>query len=144
MTIGIRIWNTRFMLQFPLDSTGRMRSCHPSSSSCPTIFIFWSLLCNSWPSWRKKFVPSISMPLWARIHPGFIITPKTPVKCLETDVSLHGLRTTRQKIAFTARLKIHSHSQILRYGGSIFCLPHRPIFSDILDLCLHWVSVVRG
>ena len=46
--------------------------------------------------------------------------------------------------AFTARPKIHSHSQIFRYGGSIFCLPHRPIFSDILDLCLHWVSVVRG
>ena len=46
-------------------------------------------------------------------------------------------------MAFTARPKIHSHSQIFRYGGSIFCLPHRPIFSDIFDLCLHWVSVVR-
>jgi len=56
----------------------------------------------------------------------------------------HGLRTPREEIAFTARPKIHSHSQIFRYGGSIFCLPHRPIFSDILDLCLHWVSVVRG
>ena len=55
----------------------------------------------------------------------------------------HGLRTPREEIAFTARPKIHSHSQIIRYGGSIFCLPHRPIFSDILDLCLHWVSVVR-
>ena len=56
----------------------------------------------------------------------------------------HGLRTPREGIAFTARPKIHSHSQIFRYGGSMFCLPHRPIFSDILDLCLHWVSVVRG
>ena len=56
----------------------------------------------------------------------------------------HGLRTPREEIAFTARPKIHSHSQIFRYGGSIFCLPHRPIFSDIFDLCLHWVSVVRG
>ena len=56
----------------------------------------------------------------------------------------HGLRKPREEIAFTARPKIHSHSQIFRYGGSIFCLPHRPIFSDILDLCLHWVSVVRG
>ena len=56
----------------------------------------------------------------------------------------HGLRTPREEIAFTARPKIHSHSQIFRYGGSIFCLPHRPIFSEILDLCLHWVSVVRG
>ena len=57
---------------------------------------------------------------------------------------VHGLRTPREEIPFTARPKIHSHSQIFRYGGSIFCLPHRPIFSDILDLCLHWVSVVRG
>ena len=56
----------------------------------------------------------------------------------------HGLRTPREKIAFTARPKIHSHSQIVWYGGSIFCLPHRPNFSDIFDLCLHWVSVVRG
>ena len=56
----------------------------------------------------------------------------------------HGLRTPREEIAFTARPKIHSHSQIFRYGGSIFCLPHRPNFSDIFDLCLHWVSVVRG
>jgi hypothetical protein len=55
----------------------------------------------------------------------------------------HGLRTPREEIAFTARPKIHSHSQIFRYAGSIFCLPHRPIFSDIFDLCLHWVSVVR-
>ena len=43
-------------------------------------------------------------------------------------VSKHGLRTPREEIAFTARPKIHSHSQIFSYGGSIFCLPHRPIF----------------
>ena len=55
----------------------------------------------------------------------------------------HGLRTPREQIAFPARPKIHSHSQIFRYGGSIFCLPHRPNFSDIFDLCRHWVSVVR-
>ena len=55
----------------------------------------------------------------------------------------HGLRTPREKIAFTAQPKIRSHSQIFRYGRSIFCLPHRPNFSDIFDLCLHWVSVVR-
>ena len=57
--------------------------------------------------------------------------------------STHGLQTPREEIAFTARPKIHSHSQIFRYGGSIFCLPHRPNFSDIFDLCLHWVSVLR-
>ena len=56
----------------------------------------------------------------------------------------HGLRTPREKIVFTARPKIHSHSQIFRYGRSIFFLPQRPNFSDIFDLCLHWVSVVHG
>ena len=56
----------------------------------------------------------------------------------------HGLRTPREEIAFTARPKIQSQSQFFRYGGSIFCLPHRPNFSDIFDLCLHWVSVVRA
>ena len=56
---------------------------------------------------------------------------------------LHGLRTPREEISFTARPKIQSQSQIFRYGGSIFCLPHWPKFSDIFDLCLHWVSVVR-
>ena len=56
---------------------------------------------------------------------------------------IHGLRTPREEITFTARPKIHSHSQIYRYGRSIFCLPQRPEFSDIFDLCLHWVSVVR-
>ena len=57
---------------------------------------------------------------------------------------VHGLRTPREEIAFTARPKIQSQSQIFRYGRSIFCLPHRPNFSDIFELCLHWVSVVRG
>ena len=56
---------------------------------------------------------------------------------------MHGLQTPREEIAFTARPKIHSQSQIFRYGRSIFCLPHQPNFSDIFDLCLHWVSVVR-
>ena len=60
------------------------------------------------------------------------------------DRDVHGLRTPREEIAYTERPKIHSHSQIFRYGRSIFCLPHRPNFSDIFDLCLHWVSVVRG
>ena len=56
----------------------------------------------------------------------------------------HGLRTPREEIAFTARPKIHSHSQIFRYSGSIFCLPHRPKFSGFFDLCLQDVSVVPG
>ena len=55
----------------------------------------------------------------------------------------HGLRTPTEEIAFTARLTINSHSKIFRYDQSIFCLPHPPNFSDIIDLVLHWVSVVR-
>ena len=55
----------------------------------------------------------------------------------------HGLRTPREEIAFTTRPKIQSQSQTFTYDGSIFCLPHRPNFSNIFDLCLHWVSVVR-
>ena len=55
-----------------------------------------------------------------------------------------GLRTPVEEIAFNARPKIKSQSQIFRYGRSIFCLPQRPKFSDFFDLCLHWVSVVRG
>ena len=30
------------------------------------------------------------------------------------------------------------------YGCSLFCVPHRPNQSNIFDLCLHWVSIVRG
>ena len=57
-------------------------------------------------------------------------------------VDIHGLQTPSEKIAFIARPKIKSQSQIFRYGRSIFCLPHRSNFSDIFDLCLHQVSVV--
>ena len=64
------------------------------------------------------------------------------IHCLKY-VENHGLRTPTEEIAFTALPKILSHSQIFRYGQSIFCLPHRLNFSGILDLCLHWVSVVR-
>ena len=56
----------------------------------------------------------------------------------------NGLRTPREEIAFTARPKIQSQSQIFWYGQSVFCLPHRPKFSDFFDLCLHTQSVVRG
>ena len=57
---------------------------------------------------------------------------------------IHGLRTPREEIAFTARPKIKSQFQIFRYGRSIFCLPHRTKISDFFDLFLHWVSVVRA
>ena len=56
----------------------------------------------------------------------------------------HGLRTPDEEITFTARPKIHSHSQVFRYSQSTFCLPYRFKFSDFFVLCLHWVSVVSA
>ena len=38
------------------------------------------------------------------------------------------------------RFSIISYKTRLR----VFCLPHRPIISDVFDFCIHWVSVVRG
>ena len=98
--------------------------------------------------WRQKaegdlhfYPPSLffAMPIWFCLKG--VITQVTFVRFLG---SRHRLRTPREAIAFTARPKTHSHSQIFRYGRSIFCLPHQPNFSDSFDLCLHWVSVVRG
>ena len=56
---------------------------------------------------------------------------------------IHGLWTPGEEMAFTEWPKIQSQSRIFRYGRSVFCLPHRPKFSDFFDLCLHWVSVVH-
>ena len=61
-----------------------------------------------------------------------------------TKFRAHGLRTPGEEITFTARPKIKSQSQIDRYGRSTFCLPHRPKILGFFDLCLHWVSLVRG
>ena len=72
------------------------------------------------------------------------ISKYSRIQNYNTHACKHRLRTPREEIAFTTRPKIQSQSQIFRYGGSIFCLPHRPDFSDFFDLCLHWVSVVRG
>ena len=68
------------------------------------------------------------------------VRPKDWLECSDDG---HGLRTPRKGIYLTARPKVQSQFQIFRYGQSIFCLPHQPNFSDIFDLCLHCVSVVR-
>ena len=39
--------------------------------------------------------------------------------------------------------KFNPNPKFLSTAEAYFCLPHRPNFSDIFDLCLHWVSVVR-
>ena len=97
-------------------------------------------LLNPTTCWLWKTQWWFSWPHW----PQQLQWPPKPFFLKNLLYLDHGLRTPREELAFTARPKIHSHYQIFRYGGSIFCLPHRPIFSDIFDLCLHWVSVVRG
>ena len=88
------------------------------------------IFCKTlWPSqniWTLKFIYSEKV-------------TKLEIKVL---FSCDDGQTSRDEMAFTARPKIPSHSQIFRYGRSIFFLPHQPYFSDIFDLCLHWVSVV--
>ena len=61
----------------------------------------------------------------------------------QTTDARWGNRLHCSALQCTARPKINSQSQIFRCSQSIFCLPHRPKFSDFFDLCLHWVSVVR-
>ena len=107
--------------------------------NCSRYRMVWDLICGT--SWFYKSKTekvtgggkSAILPIWCCLLS--ITVPFT---------HMHRLRTPREEIAFTERPKIHSHSQIFRYGRSIFCLPHRPKFSDFFDLCLHWVSVVRA
>ena len=56
----------------------------------------------------------------------------------------HGLRTPGEEIAFTAQPKFTLTPKFLGTAEAFVCLPHWPKFSDFFDLCLHWVSVVRG
>ena len=94
-----------------------------------------SLLISAYHNWMGIFSS-----FW---HKKLIFKAKLMVSDFCVKAKKIWLRTPREEIAFTARPKIHSQSQIFRYGRSIFCLPHGPNFSDIFD-CLHWVSVVRG
>ena len=53
----------------------------------------------------------------------------------------HGLRTSREEIVFTAQPKIHSHSQIFRYGQSIFIVCHigRNFQIPLLGVRSRWI-----
>ena len=98
--------------------------------SCVLIKLDWTVDSYKFIRWLKDLL---------KIH---ITYYHHNITALTLNGFIHGLRMPREKIVFTARPKIRSHSQIFRYGRSIFCLPHRPNFSDIFDLCLHWVSLV--
>ena len=89
--------------------------------------------------WIVKHINSTPFTKWTE-RAGVMLQSIYPTN----NSSTHGLRTPREKIAFTKRPKIHSHFQFFRYGQSIFCMSHWPNFSDIFDVCLHCVFVVRG
>ena len=61
-------------------------------------------------------------------HSKYHATKVPTMPEMRPDASDHRLRMPREEIFFIAQPKIHSHSQIFRYGRSIFRLPHRPIF----------------
>ena len=119
------------------------------------IFLFWTVnLCGQFALSTKRYnrVQTIvriykSTEAWS-VAKTFtfvgclLLTIQYKILIVKNGLWTHGLRMPREEMAFTAQPKIHSHSQIFRYGGSIFCLPHRPNFSDIFDFCLYWVSVV--
>ena len=79
-------------------------------------------LSSTKKSLKQRFVPSIGNSRNQALQAWFQNS-----RCGGTDY----VRTPREKIAFTVRPKIQSQSQIFRYGRSIFCLPHRPKFSDL-------------
>ena len=66
---------------------------------------------------------------WAKIQSNFVSSPwkldNPPYHTILASTEYGG---PERKLVFTARPKIHFHSQIFRYGRSIFCLPHRPNF----------------
>ena len=53
-------------------------------------------------------------------------------------------RTTDAQRRISVLPKIHSHSQIFRYDQSIFCLSHRPNFSDIFGCQQSVPAMITG
>ena len=110
-------------------------------------------MSGSWSSFQANIKPllgssgcKVAAEVLSELPPFFSIghfLNYHKIKVTPNDL-YHGLQTPWEEMALTERPKIHSHSQIFRYGQRIFCLPHRPNFSDIFDLCFHWVSVVGG
>ena len=109
--------------------------------------LIWIATCRKTSLYARNSIIYVGLILakrkWNCCFSFWVNSTQSLTKKNNLHPTTHGLRTPREEIAFTARPKIQSQSQIFRYGGSLFCLPHRPNFSDIFDLCLHWVSVVR-
>ena len=75
---------------------------------------------------------------------GFFLHHYLLITDLLSKCQVHTLLQARTTDARWGN-RLHSTAEnplpIFRYGRSIFCLPHQ---SNFFDLCLHWVSVVRG
>ena len=136
-------WNIRHLVDesfVPVNQQTSVLYCRLSDFKC------WGLPTRS----NFGFLLILSLSLF-KYHKIFGSKDKTLLESLYFLIHMstgflwhvfcHGLRTPGEEIAFTARTKIQSHSQIFRYGRSIFCLPHWPKFSDYFDLCLQWVFV---
>jgi hypothetical protein len=144
MSLDFTLWKTFFALQFDCSNfllkiynhvgwtsvIQKKLNLDPHRSSIE-IFDMFSNLCQCDPNliYHEKLQNGLcSCIFWSNLW----------------HTMKYRLRTPGEEIAFTARPKIKSQSQMFRYGQSIFCLPHRPKISDFFDLCLHWVSVVRA
>ena len=142
-----------FLLRIHINVVVQWHSEKNTSNDLTRFFLSFFSLIFSNKNGRARIKKLVKMlmeiflkiKLWQKYYVFYDITFGVILSTVSGEqTSKHGLRTPREEIAFTARPKIHSHSQIFRYGRSIFCLPHRPNFSDIFYLCLHWVSVVRA
>ena len=122
-----------------------------SVAATTTLLLFSLLLCVplTVPFCRQKcckFELNCESPTTALIN--FLLNTASALTkvyhfCRSKNLGTDYGRPERKKPSLHGR-KFTPNPKIFRYGGSIFCLPHRPNFSDIFDLCLHWVSVVRG
>ena len=97
----------------------------------PNPLPLWDDIVYGRPQRERGCISAFRLSRWLNIY---FLSSASPVSIqITVHCFRHGLRTPRQEIAFTEeRPKIHSHSQISRYGRSIFCLPDLPEFSDSL------------
>ena len=81
---------------------------------------------------REKI--TFRMYIWKLFQPNAIVEESNywSFFLLALVMSKHGLRTPREEIAFTARPKIHSQSQILGTAKAYFVCHISPIWFDLI------------
>ena len=142
------MWQTKYALAVPKNlgvgvdfrpcSEGDFLTGHPLSVMHYHVFDLtlvylpyqlFSFDVNSCNTWHFHLVCERKVDFWK------FQNTLTDCRCRKADTSFwsrcdlsihqpgHGLQTPGEEIAFTARPKINSDSQIFRYGWNIFCLP---------------------